>query len=261
MPFDLPVNFEALAKGVKGSGGYPVQISGADLMRNYVASGLDVAQGLYEETAGFGGYQTRKLLIPTPSANEDGPSALLFSGELYWGGVVTEEVLAGYPTWAEANDTYVDWGTIANYPTWAEANEAFVAYSVLDNYPTWAEANDTYVDWGTIENYPTWAEANDTYVDWGTIADYPTWAEANEAFVAYSVLDDYPTWAEANAAYVAYSVLAGYPTWAQANAAYATRTEFDNLTTAIAACNTRISGLGVDASCADGAVTVWLTGQ
>ena len=154
MPFDLPVDFEALAKVAKGAGGYPVQISASDLMRNYVAAGLDVEDGLYEETTGFGGYRTRKLKIPSPSGGngENTKSALCFDGnEMGWSDTATLEFLEqNYPSWEEANETYVDWQT-------------------LENYPTWAEANDTYVDWGTLEGYPTWAEANDTYVDWGTL--------------------------------------------------------------------------------------------
>ena len=40
---NLPVDFEAKARGAKqaSGGGYPVQLSAADLMRNFVHAALD----------------------------------------------------------------------------------------------------------------------------------------------------------------------------------------------------------------------------
>jgi len=39
-----------------------------------------------------------------------------------------------------------------------------------EEFPTWSDANETYVDWNTLEGYPTWSEANQTYVDWATFS-------------------------------------------------------------------------------------------
>ena len=61
----LPVDFEAKARGAKGAspGGYPVQISAADLMRNFVFA-LEADPSLIEQTTGQGGHAARKLKIP-----------------------------------------------------------------------------------------------------------------------------------------------------------------------------------------------------
>ena len=66
MNLDIPVDFDALAKQAKGSSGYPVQIKGSDLMKNFVYSILDTEDGLSEETTGPFGHKMRKLTIPKP---------------------------------------------------------------------------------------------------------------------------------------------------------------------------------------------------
>jgi hypothetical protein len=56
-----------------------------------------------------------------------------------------------------------------------------VVQCVLDSqtFPTWAEANATYVDWTTFDttllSYPTWGEANATYVDWASFSQVPAY--------------------------------------------------------------------------------------
>ena len=62
----LPVNFEEKARQAKQAtgGGYPVQLSAADLMRNFVHAALDADPSLIETTPGQGGHQARKLKIP-----------------------------------------------------------------------------------------------------------------------------------------------------------------------------------------------------
>ncbi len=62
----FPINFEALAQqgGNPAGGGYPYQIKGADLMRNFVYAALDADATLIEEVAGQNGYTQRKLKIP-----------------------------------------------------------------------------------------------------------------------------------------------------------------------------------------------------
>jgi len=37
-------------------------------------------------------------------------------------------------------------------------------------FPTWDEANKTYVDWDTLKSYPTWSEVSQNYVDWTTFS-------------------------------------------------------------------------------------------
>jgi hypothetical protein len=63
---NLPVDFEAKVKAPKGAsgGGYPVQLSAADLMRNFVYAALDADPSLINETTGQGGHKVRKLKIP-----------------------------------------------------------------------------------------------------------------------------------------------------------------------------------------------------
>jgi len=62
----FPVNFETLAQsgGNPAAGGYPYQIKGADLMRDFVFAALDADDSLIENTIGQFGYPQRKLKIP-----------------------------------------------------------------------------------------------------------------------------------------------------------------------------------------------------
>ena len=62
----FPVNFETLAQsgGNPAAGGYPYQIKGADLMRDFVFAALDADDSLIENTLGQFGYPQRKLKIP-----------------------------------------------------------------------------------------------------------------------------------------------------------------------------------------------------
>ena len=86
----LPVDFEAKARqGRQASGGgYPVQISAADLMRNFVFASLDADPSLIEQTTGQGGHKARKLKIPALPAT--GTHVLgAVGGTLQW--IATEE--------------------------------------------------------------------------------------------------------------------------------------------------------------------------
>lgn len=62
----LPIDFETKAKQAKqaSGGGYPVQLSAADLMKNFVMAALDADESLIEQTTGQGGHPARKLKIP-----------------------------------------------------------------------------------------------------------------------------------------------------------------------------------------------------
>jgi len=86
----LPVDFEALARAAKNAsgGGYPVQISAADLMRNFNFAALDADPSLIETTTGAGGHTARRLAIPAPPG---GGTFVLGSvgGALTW--IATEE--------------------------------------------------------------------------------------------------------------------------------------------------------------------------
>ena len=87
---NLPVDFEAKARGAKqaSGGGYPVQLSAADLMRNFVHAALDADESLIETTTGQGGHQGRKLKIPAPPAS--GTHVLgAVDGAIQW--IATEE--------------------------------------------------------------------------------------------------------------------------------------------------------------------------
>jgi hypothetical protein len=68
MPSDPPVDFQALAQGARGQSGsdYPYAIKATDLMKDFVFATLDMAEGVYEETAGLQGHPQRRLKIPTP---------------------------------------------------------------------------------------------------------------------------------------------------------------------------------------------------
>jgi hypothetical protein len=71
MPSNPPVDFQALAQGARGQSGsdYPYAIKATDLMKDFVFATLDMAEGVYEETAGLQGHPQRRLKIPTPPAS------------------------------------------------------------------------------------------------------------------------------------------------------------------------------------------------
>jgi hypothetical protein len=86
----LPVDFESKARGAKSAsgGGYPVQISAGDLMRNFTYAALDADASLIETTTGTGGHPARKLKIPAvPGSGTYVLGAV--DGALAW--VATEE--------------------------------------------------------------------------------------------------------------------------------------------------------------------------
>jgi len=86
----VPVDFEAKARGAKDAsgGGYPMQLSAADLMKNFVFAALDADPSLIEETTGQGGHPSRKLKIP--AAPGSGTHVLgAVDGTLQW--IATEE--------------------------------------------------------------------------------------------------------------------------------------------------------------------------
>ena len=85
-----PVDFEERSRRAKqaSGGGYPVQISAADLMKNFVHAALDADPSLIEQTTGQGGHAARKLKIP---AAPSGGTHVLGSvdGVIQW--LATEE--------------------------------------------------------------------------------------------------------------------------------------------------------------------------
>ena len=86
----LPVDFESKARGAKSAsgGGYPVQISAGDLMRNFVFAALEADESLIEQTTGAGGHTQRRLKIP--AAPSGGTYVLgAVNGALQW--IATEE--------------------------------------------------------------------------------------------------------------------------------------------------------------------------
>ena len=86
----LPVDFESKARSAKSAsgGGYPVQLSAADLMKNFVYAALDADPSLIEPTTGQGGHTQRKLKIP--AAPSSGTHVLgSVNGALTW--IATEE--------------------------------------------------------------------------------------------------------------------------------------------------------------------------
>ena len=86
----LPIDFEAKVKAPPGAsgGGYPVQLSAADLMKNFVHAALDADPSLIEQTPGQGGHPARKLKIPAVPAS--GTHVLgSVNGALQW--IATEE--------------------------------------------------------------------------------------------------------------------------------------------------------------------------
>ena len=87
---NFPADFEAKVRGPKppNGAGYPVQLSAADLMRNFVHAALDADPSLIEQTTGQGGHKSRKLKIPAVPAS--GTHVLgAVNGALTW--IATEE--------------------------------------------------------------------------------------------------------------------------------------------------------------------------
>jgi hypothetical protein len=83
MTSDPPVSFEQAAKsgGNPANGGYPYQIRGTDLDKNFVFASLVVADGLVDQTTGAGGHSARRLKIPNPPEEAEG---LFLKADLSW---------------------------------------------------------------------------------------------------------------------------------------------------------------------------------
>lgn len=89
-----PVDFEERSRRAKqaSGGGYPVQISAADLMKNFVHAALDADESLIETTTGQGGHEARKLKIPAVPDGAEPLALTATSGSLSWaaaGGIPT----------------------------------------------------------------------------------------------------------------------------------------------------------------------------
>lgn len=83
---NLPISFQNLARGAGNAakGGYPYQLSGKDLDKNFVFSALDADPSLIEQTTAQGGHKGRKLKIPAVPSG-DSPQQLTASrGTLSW---------------------------------------------------------------------------------------------------------------------------------------------------------------------------------
>lgn len=89
----LPVDFEAKLKSPpRVSGGYPMQLSAADLMKNFTFATLDADESLIESTSGSGGHPGRKLKIPAIPPGESPLALTATGGSLSWaaaGGIPT----------------------------------------------------------------------------------------------------------------------------------------------------------------------------
>jgi len=69
MDTSLPVDFQAKAKEPrKPGGGYPLQLSSEDLMKNFVFAALQAEEGWLEEATGQLGHRARKLKLPAINA-------------------------------------------------------------------------------------------------------------------------------------------------------------------------------------------------
>lgn len=83
---DLPIDFEANIKAPRSAsgGGYPVQISASDLMKNFVFAALDADPSLIDQTTGQGGHPQRKLKIPAVPTGDSALNLTAQSGGLSW---------------------------------------------------------------------------------------------------------------------------------------------------------------------------------
>jgi hypothetical protein len=91
MPIHIPVDFQELANTPPTAGpakGYPYQLRGADLHKNFVYAALDAHSSLVEQFTGPGGFQGRKLKIP-PVPGEGTHVLGAVDGALAW--IATEE--------------------------------------------------------------------------------------------------------------------------------------------------------------------------
>lgn len=113
----LPVDFEEKARQAKqaSGGGYPVQLSAADLMRNFVHAALDADPSLIEQTTGQGGHPARKLKIPAIPTGESPLALTATGGSLSWAAA------GGIPT-PPASGTHV-LGAVNGTLTWLTTEE------------------------------------------------------------------------------------------------------------------------------------------
>jgi len=93
MDIKIPVDFEAKVKAASqvSGGGYPIQISATDLMRNFAYATLLVDEKYVESTTGVNGHEARKLkMFSLPTMPDSGTHVLgAVDGTLQW--LATEE--------------------------------------------------------------------------------------------------------------------------------------------------------------------------
>lgn len=90
----FPVDFEAKLKAPASAsgGGYPTQLSAAELMKNFAFAALDADESLIESASGSGGRPGRKLKIPAIPPGESPLALTATGGSLSWaaaGGIPT----------------------------------------------------------------------------------------------------------------------------------------------------------------------------
>ena len=111
----LPVDFEAKVRqpAQASGGGYPVQLSAGDLMKNFVHAALDADPSLIETTPGQGGHPARKLKIPAVPDGSDAQQLTASGGILSW--------TTGIPT-PPSSGTHV-LGAVGGVLTWLATEE------------------------------------------------------------------------------------------------------------------------------------------
>jgi hypothetical protein len=166
MTSDPPVSFEQAAKsgGNPANGGYPYQIRGTDLDKNFVFASLVVADGLVDQTTGAGGHSARRLKIPNPPEEAEG---LFLQADLSWAEPVEKGNFKGqFLRWDSAAKKWVRFSGSAEgaFPQW-DATNGWESQGAGTNAGQLLKWNAISKNWGAFSGsaegaFPQWDATN-----------------------------------------------------------------------------------------------------
>ena len=169
-----PVSFQALAQtaGNPATGGYPYQIRGSDLDKNFVFATLDVDDGLLEQTTGAGGHPQRKLRIPAPGDSSSRQNLSSTGNSMEWlPGVPDGRAEGQFIKWNSASQRWVlfpsDISEANNkkgaFPQWTEQGwNAHGEATQKGQMLRWDDEFNIWVNFAatTEGNFPQWDAEN-----------------------------------------------------------------------------------------------------
>lgn len=177
MSSNPPVSFQTLAQtaGNPATGGYPYQIRGSDLDKNFVFATLDIEDGLIDTITGQGGHPQRKLKIPAQDSSVK-QNLTAQSGVMEWAdGIPDGQAEGQFLRWNAAAGA---WQLFPNdipatkkgaFPQWTQDGwKALGEGTAKGQFLKWDNTLKQWVKFSGIAegNFPQWNQV-DGWVDTG----------------------------------------------------------------------------------------------